>query len=105
MIASVTQVGVDDPHIVMGEVRSAKAIDTVTMVFVDLLVTSIAVEVLALVGFTREPFEQLGDHILLSVAVGEDEVGIDPVMRVSDELQMSIQNGVGGKLLPVARQY
>lgn len=95
MVTSVTQMGVNALHIRMREIRSTKAIDAITVVLVDLLVTTNTVEMLALVGFSGKPFEQLGNHIFLGVAVGEDEVGIDTAMGISDELQIGVDYGVG----------
>ena len=45
-------------------------------------------------GFTGKPFQQFCHYMLSCLAVIKPEVRIYPSMRVSNELQMPVQNSI-----------
>lgn len=94
MVAPITQIGVDQSHIYFCETGSAKIIDALPMIPMYLLVTGLALEMLAFVRLSGQPFQQFGDDIFLSFAISQNEVGIYPMVRISDKFQMGVDDAV-----------
>ena len=90
----VAEFRVDPLYISRRKGSAAELVDPVKVVLMYLSIPPRYTKMLAFEGFAGKPFQQLCYYILSGFAVVQPEVGIYPPMRVSNELQLPVQNGI-----------